>query len=65
MTNTIRAVSLGAVHGVTTVSAAYTGADVPTDGSGGAFGYGVITGAGLEAIVVTTTSYAIEVLVKS
>ncbi len=30
-------------------------ANIPTDGTGGAFGYGVITGAGLEAIVVTTT----------
>ena len=29
--------------------------DVPTDGSGGAFGYGVITSAGLSAIIVTTT----------
>ncbi len=33
----------------------YTGYDVPTDGSGGAFGYGVITSAGLRAIIVTTT----------
>lgn len=33
----------------------YTGLEVPTDGSGGAFGYGVISGAGLEAIIVTTT----------
>ena len=28
---------------------------IPTDGSGGAFGYGVISGAGLTAIQVTTT----------
>lgn len=28
---------------------------IPTDGSGGAFGYGIITDAGLEAILVTTT----------
>lgn len=33
----------------------YAGIDVPTDGSGGAFGYGVISGAGLDAIIVTTT----------
>lgn len=33
----------------------YTGHDVPTDGSGGAFGYGVITSAGISAIIVTTT----------
>lgn len=33
----------------------YAGADVPTDGSGGAFGYGVISDAGLDAIIVTTT----------
>lgn len=33
----------------------YAGLEVPTDGSGGAFGYGVISGAGLEAIIVTTT----------
>ncbi len=32
-----------------------TKANIPTDGSGGAFGYGVISGAGLEAIAVTTT----------
>lgn len=32
-----------------------TGAQIPTDGSGGAFGYGVISSAGLDAIVVTTT----------
>jgi len=29
--------------------------NMPTDGTGGAFGYGVITGAGLNAIIVTTT----------
>ncbi|MYB30079.1 MAG: hypothetical protein F4Y18_03480 [Cenarchaeum sp. SB0663_bin_5] len=28
---------------------------IPTDGANGAFGFGVITGAGLEAIIVTTT----------
>ncbi|MGI9567094.1 MAG: hypothetical protein ACR2LL_08800 [Nitrosopumilus sp.] len=28
---------------------------IPTDGTGGAFGYGVITGAGLEAIIVATS----------
>ena len=38
----------------------YTGADVPTDGSGGAFGYGVISSAGLDAIVVTTTHAGIK-----
>lgn len=32
-----------------------TKGQIPTDGSGGAFGFGVITGAGLEAISVTTT----------
>jgi len=32
-----------------------TKSNVPTDGSGGAFGYGYISGAGLEAIAVTTT----------
>ena len=32
-----------------------SGAQIPTDGSGGAFGYGVISSAGLDAIVVTTT----------
>ena len=32
-----------------------TGAHVPTDGSGGAFGFGIISGAGLEAIAVSTT----------
>ena len=33
----------------------FAGSAIPTDGSGGAFGYGIITGAGLEAIAVTTT----------
>ncbi len=28
---------------------------IPVDGAGGAFGYGIISGAGLEAIAVTTT----------
>jgi hypothetical protein len=32
-----------------------TKSNIPTDGSGGAFGYGYISGAGLEAIAVTTT----------
>ncbi len=32
-----------------------TKAKIPTDGSGGAFGFGIISGAGLEAIAVTTT----------
>ena len=38
----------------------YAGADVPTDGSGGAFGYGVISSAGLDAIVVTTTHAGVK-----
>lgn len=33
----------------------FTEAKVSTDGSDGAFGYGIISGAGLEAIAVTTT----------
>ncbi|MBA4718408.1 MAG: hypothetical protein HRO68_04690 [Nitrosopumilus sp.] len=32
-----------------------TKAQITTDGTGGAFGFGVISGAGLEAIAVTTT----------
>ena len=28
---------------------------IPTGGSGGAFGYGIITSAGLSAVIVTTT----------
>ena len=36
------------------------GADVPTDGTGGAFGYGVISSAGLEAIIVTTTHAGVK-----
>jgi hypothetical protein len=32
-----------------------TKSNIPTDGTGGAFGYGYISGAGLEAIAVTTT----------
>ena len=37
-----------------------TGTDIPTDGSAGAFGYGVITTAGLEAIIVTTTHAGVK-----
>lgn len=33
----------------------FTGTHVPTDGSEGAFGYGIISDAGLEAIAVSTT----------
>ena len=33
---------------------------VPTDGSGGAFGYGVITDSGLSAIIVTTTHAGVQ-----
>ena len=32
-----------------------TNAKIPKNGDGGAFGYGIISGAGLEAIAVTTT----------
>lgn len=34
--------------------------DVPTDGSAGAFGYGVITSDGLDAIIVTTTHAGVK-----
>ena len=37
-----------------------TGGEIPTDGSGGAFGFGVITDAGLEAIAVTTTHAGVK-----
>ena len=33
---------------------------IPTDGSGGAFGFGIISSAGLEAIAVTTTHRGIQ-----
>lgn len=33
----------------------FTGAQIPTDGLSGAFGYGIISDAGLEAIAVTTS----------
>jgi len=33
---------------------------IPTDGTGGAFGFGYITGAGVEAIAVTTTHSGIQ-----
>ncbi|MCG8325965.1 MAG: hypothetical protein MI673_10650, partial [Thiotrichales bacterium] len=35
-------------------------AKIPKDGSGGAFGYGIISGAGLEAIAVTTTHAGVK-----
>ena len=37
-----------------------TKSNIPTDGSGGAFGYGYISGAGLEAIAVTTTHGGVQ-----
>jgi hypothetical protein len=33
---------------------------IPKDGSGGAFGYGILTGAGLDAVIVTTTHAGIK-----
>lgn len=38
----------------------FTDGEIPTDGSGGAFGYGIISNAGLEAIVVTTTHKGVK-----
>ena len=35
-------------------------ADIPKDGTGGAFGYGIITDTGLEAILVTTTHAGVQ-----
>lgn len=33
---------------------------IPTDGTGGAFGYGYVSSAGLEAVAVTTTHGGIQ-----
>lgn len=33
---------------------------IPTDGSGGAFGYGIVTSAGLSAIIVATTHQGVR-----
>lgn len=37
-----------------------TNAKIPKNGDGGAFGYGIISGAGLEAIAVTTTHGGVQ-----
>jgi hypothetical protein len=37
-----------------------TGGIIPTDGSAGAFGYGILTDAGLDAVIVTTTHAGIK-----
>ena len=33
---------------------------IPTDGSGGAFGYGIVTSAGLSAVIVATTHQGVR-----
>ena len=37
-----------------------TGGTIPKDGSGGAFGYGILTEAGLDGVIVTTTHAGIK-----
>jgi hypothetical protein len=38
----------------------HTNGVIPTDGSGGAFGYGIITSAGLSAVIVATTHQGVR-----
>jgi hypothetical protein len=40
----------GAVNGAALDAVLYTAGHIPKDGSGGAFGYGILTSAGLNAV---------------
>lgn len=54
------AVVNGAVRGTGLDAVLYTGGTIPKDGSGGAFGYGIITRAGLDAVIVATTHQGVK-----
>jgi hypothetical protein len=54
------AVVNGAVRGAALDAVLYTGGNIPKDGSGGAFGYGIITRAGNNAVIVATTHQGVK-----
>jgi hypothetical protein len=54
------AVVNGAVNGAALDAVLYTGGHIPKDGSGGAFGYGILTSAGDNAVIVATTHEGVK-----
>lgn len=54
------AVVNGAVNGAALDAVLYTGGSIPKDGSGGAFGYGILTSAGNNAVIVATTHQGVK-----
>jgi hypothetical protein len=54
------AVVNGAVNSAALDAVLYTGGHIPKDGSGGAFGYGILTGAGDNAVIVATTHEGVK-----
>jgi hypothetical protein len=54
------AVVNGAVNGAALQAVLYTGGHIPKDGSGGAFGYGILTSAGDNAVIVATTHEGVK-----
>jgi hypothetical protein len=54
------AVVNGAVNGAALQAVLYTGGHIPKDGSGGAFGYGILTSAGDNAVIVATTHKGVK-----
>jgi hypothetical protein len=58
--NVKSAVVNGAVNGAALDAVLYTGGHIPKDGSGGAFGYGILTSAGDNAVIVATTHKGVK-----
>jgi hypothetical protein len=54
------AVVNGAVNGAALDAVLFTGGHIPKDGSGGAFGYGILTSAGDNAVIVATTHKGVK-----
>jgi len=54
------AVVNGAVNGAALQAVLYTGGHIPKDGSGGAFGYGILTSASTNAVIVATTHEGVK-----
>jgi hypothetical protein len=58
--NVKTAVVNGAINGAALDAVLYTGGHIPKDGSGGAFGYGILTSAGDNAVIVATTHKGVK-----
>jgi hypothetical protein len=54
------AVVNGAINGAALDAVLYTSGHIPKDGSGGAFGYGILTSAGDNAVIVATTHKGVK-----